>query len=189
MNKHAAKRKFLYYLKEKNVHYFEHLHSGESSIVMVLTGYTTCPDSVLECSIKFFDTCMENRVYYTENGSGWIKARAGDLSDIYRLLNFINARVWPFSQDGLGGELYKAHHLQTPRIYITEDENYDITATTVIDYDHYDMTPLEIEDYCTATIPELMSKLSPIFFFLLMKEITVDEAVYLIKRDMLLEFS
>lgn len=52
-------------------------------------------------------------------------------------------------------------------------------------YDHYDMAPLETEDYCTATIPELMSKLSIPIFLLLMKEITVEEAIILIKKDVL----
>ena len=69
------------------------------------------------------------------------------------------------------------------------DEYYDITATTVIDYDHYEMAPLETEDYCTATIPELMSKLSLPIFLLLMKKVTIDEAITLIKRDVLLEAS
>ena len=187
MNQIEAKREFTAYLKERNIKYLEHIHNGESCIVMAFTGYETCPDGVLESSIKFFETCMECRVYFTANASGWIKKRAGDLSDMYRLLNFINARVWPFTHDGVGGSLYAAHHLQTPRFYITEDQNYDLTATTVIDYDHYDLAPLETEDYCTAAIPELMAKLSLPLFFLLLKKVTVDEAIELIKRDVLLE--
>lgn len=187
MNKTEARRKMITYLKERNIKYFEHLHDGDNSILMDFEGYTTCPDKVLECSIEFLDTCMETRVFFTENASSWIKERSDDLADMYRLMNFINARVWPFSHDGIGGKLYSAHHLQTPRIYITEDEYYDITATTFIDYDHYEMAPLETEDYCTATIPELMSKLSLPIFLLLMKNVTVEEAITLIKRDVLLE--
>lgn len=187
LNKTEARRKMTAYLKERNIKFFEHLHDGDSCIVMAFTGYTTCPDSTLECSIEFYESCMECRVYFTENASGWIKKRSDDLLDMYRLLNFINARVWPFSHDGLGGKLYAPHHLQTPRIYITEDGNYDLTATTVIDYDHYEMAPLETEDYCTTTIPELMSKLSLPIFLLLMKEIIVEEAITLIKRDLLEE--
>lgn len=188
MNKTSAKKKFITYLKERNIKYFEHLH-GDSSIVMAFEGYTTCPDSTLECSIEFLDSCIETRVYFTENASGWIKERSEDLSDMYRLLNFISARVWPFSHDGINGKLYAPHHLQTPRIYITEDGYYDLTATTVIDYDQFEMAPLETEDYCTATIPELMSKLSLPIFLLLMKEITVGEAITLIKKDVLFEVS
>ena len=140
-------------------------------------------------SIEFLDTFMETRVFFTKNASSWIKERSEDLADMYRLLNFISARVWPFSHDGLEGKLYAPHHLQTPRIYITEDGYYDLTATTVIDYDHFEMAPLETEDYCTATIPELMSKLSLPMFFLLMKKVTVEDAINLIKRDVLSEAS
>jgi hypothetical protein len=106
---------------------------------------------------------------------------------VYRLLNYINAEVWPFTHDGLGGELYAPHHLQTPRFYITEDGNYDLTATTVIDYDHFEMAPLETEDYCTAAIPELMDKLSLPLFFTLGHKISVQEAIAIIKRDVLNE--
>lgn len=55
--------------------------------------------------------------------------------------------------------------------------------------DHFEMAPLETEDYCTATIPELMSKLSLPMFLLLMKEVTVEVAIDLIKKDVLLEAS
>lgn len=185
MNKREAKREFLSYLKERNIQFHEHLDCGDTSIYMLLTGYDKCPDKVLECSIFFFDSCMEARVYYNANAANWIAKRSDDLSDMYRILNYINALVWPFTKDGIGGELYEPHYLQTPVFYITEDNSYDLTATTVIDYDHYEMAPIETEDYCTAAIPELMNKLSIPIFFLLMKKVTVEEAIILIKRDLL----
>lgn len=187
MNKNEAKRRFIGYLKGRNIKYLEQINDNESSIVMAIAGYERCPNSALECSIYFFDACMQCQVYFTENASGWISERADVLSDMYMLLNFINARVWPFTHDGMGGKLYKSHHLQTPRFYITEDSHYDLTATTVIDYDYYSMAPLETEDYCTATIPALMDKLSLPLFFVLMKKISVDEGIELIKRDVLKE--
>lgn len=185
MNKREAKREFIKYLKERNIKYHEHLDDGELSIYMLLSGYQKCSDNVLECSIFFFDSSMDARVYYNANANAWIKEKANDLSNMYRLLNYINAMVWPFTHDGIRGELYEQHCLQTPRFYITEDGNYDLTATTVIDYDHYEMAPLETEDYCTAAIPELMDKLSIPLFFLLMQKITVNEAIELIKKDIL----
>ncbi len=187
MNKKEAKCMFITYLKERNIKFHEHLDDGNVSIYMLLTGYQKCPDEVLECSIFFFDSCMETRVYFNANAAKWISERADDLSNMYRLLNYINAQVWPFTHDGVGGELYETHHLQTPRFYITEDGNYDLTATTVIDYDHFEMAPLETEDYCTAAIPELMDKLSLPLFFVLMKKITVEDGIELIKKDVLKE--
>lgn len=186
MDKRGVKREIIKYLKERNIKYHEHLENY-NSIYMLLSGYQKCPDKVLECSIFFFDTYIETRVYYNDNASKWIYERSEDLSNMYRLLNFINAQVWPFTQDGVDGELYIPHILQTPRFYITEDGNYDLTATTIIDYDQYEMAPLETADYCTAAIPELMDKLSIPLFFLLMKKISVDDAISLIKCDVLNE--
>lgn len=187
MNKKEVKRMFITYLKERNIKFHEHLSDGDTSIYMILTGYEKCPDKALECSIFFFDSCMEVRVYFTQNAAKWISEKSDDLSDMYRLLNYINARVWPFTHDGLGGELYEPHHLQTPRFYITEDGNFDLTATTAIDYDQFEMAPLETEDYCTATIPELMNNLSLPLFLLLEHEISVEDSITLIKREVLNE--
>lgn len=184
MNKKEAKRMFVTYLKERNIKFHEYFSDGEVSIYMLFTGYEKCPDMVLESSVFFYESSLESRVYYNANAANWIK-KSDDLSDMYRLLNYINAKVWPFTHDGLGGELYKPHHLQTPRFYITEDGNYDLTATTVIDYDHFEMAPLETEDYCTAAIPELMNKLSLPLFFLLEHQISVDESIAVIKSEVL----
>ena len=98
-------------------------------------------------------------------------------------MNFINARVWPATPDGYGAP----RRLYTPRIYITEGGDYGITATTEIDYDHYELAPLETEDYCTAAIPELMAKLATPIFFVLLKEMTVRDAIAYIKQTVLQE--
>lgn len=88
MDKKEAKRKFITYLKERNIKFCEHLADGESCIYMLLTGYKKCPDEVLECSVFFFDCCMEARVYFNGNAAKWISEKADDLSDMYRLLNY-----------------------------------------------------------------------------------------------------
>lgn len=186
MRINRARNKFIKYLKERNIKFSEHIQeNGYSYIYMLLTRKDNCPDKVLECSIFFYESGMETRVYYNANASTWIRDNKDDLSNMYRLLNYINAMVWPFTQDGLGGVLYETRHLQTPRFYITEDGNYDLTATTLIDYDHFEMAPLETEDYCTAAIPELMNKLSIPMFLLLNKRISVDESIAIIEREVL----
>ncbi|HHU17131.1 MAG TPA: hypothetical protein GXZ70_02730 [Clostridiales bacterium] len=186
MNKTVAKAKFVSYLKEHGIKYSERLRDGDACILMVFNGYKSCPNEALEASIYFFETCMEARVYYTETASSWID-KAENLADLYRLLNFINACVWPCAQDGIGGELYYPHHLHTPRFYITEDGGNDLTSTTVIDYDYYEVAPLETEDFITAALPELMDKLSIPFFFLLLNRMTVDQAIHYIKSEILEE--
>ena len=57
----------------------------------------------------------------------------------------------------------------------------------MIDYDQFEMAQLENMDYCTATIPELMDKLAIPLFFVLMKEISIDEGIHIIKNEILNE--
>lgn len=174
------------YLKEHNIYFQKYISlNGERSIVFKLSGYHRCPDRTLECSIYFFKTWLEAMVYYTANASHWIADRPERLPDIYRLLNFISASVWPFKNDGVGGALCSSHHLNTPRFYITEDGHNDLTSTTVIDYNIYAMTPIETAEYITAAIPELMDELSIPLFYVLLNKMTTEEAIYYIKKEII----
>lgn len=100
---------------------------------------------------------------------------------IMRLLNYINATLWMTYSDGANGLLYDSSILYTPRIFITED-NFDITITTIINYDFYEIAPLETEDYITAYCPELLDKLSPAIFSLLTEKITLEQAMQYIDQ-------
>lgn len=187
MTNKEAKRRVISYLKERGIKCQEYLSEGSSCVVIVLDGYENCPDQMLECSMVFFNTGMENRCYFTENAASWISERKENLSNIYRLLNFINARVWPSIHDGIGGNLYVTHYLNTPRFYITEDHHYDLTATSVINYDILEMAPLETMDYITAALPELMNRLSIPLFLVLLGKLTPEEGIVQIKKEILEE--
>ena len=101
---------------------------------------------------------------------------------LYRLLNYINASVWLTLSDGSGSGLYKPSHLYTPRLYITEDECYDITLATIIPYDFYELAPLETEDYITAYCPELMDRISIPIFGVLLENMSIGEAILYVKK-------
>ena len=62
------------------------------------------------------------------------------------------------------GDVYKRQIPYTPRIYLTEDDCYDITITTIINYDFYEVAPVETVDYLTAYCPELLDKLTPAIY-------------------------
>jgi len=183
MNKVEAKTRFTHYLKEHGIHYAEHLCDGGVSIVMMFKGCAQCPDGILEGCVYFFDTCMETRVYYNENASSWLEKHDDTRADLYRLLNFLNAFVWPRVQ----GKLYIPSHLFTPRFYLSEDGGHDLLATTVIDYDVYEMARLESEDFVTKALPELLNLMSPPIFSVVLGKITVDQAICIIKREVLKE--
>lgn len=168
--------KISYYLRSHFIEFHEKVNENAKQLTIVYTGYRNCPNSVIESSIFFDVNCLECRVYYTELGS-FICKNSFNKVDLYRLLNYINANIWPCSYDGCNGSLYQPTHLYTPRFHVTEDEYYDITATSIIPYDFYEIAPLETEDYMTACIPELMNKLSPAIFGLLCGKRTIENAI------------
>ena len=186
MNKAEAYNKITYYLKAHFIKFYQDDYENTKRLIMAYSGYAHCPDMALESCIYFHSDCMECRVYYTELGANICKNSAHQ-AELYRLLNHINATIWPCTSDGTGGEFYQPYHLHTPRIYVTEDNCYDITATTIIPYDFYDVASLETEDYMTACIPELMDKLSPAIFGVLGGKITAKDAIEYVKTTILNE--
>ena len=78
--------------------------------------------------------------------------------------------------------LYAPSTLYTPRIFITENDCFDITLTTIINYDFYNLAPLETEDYITAYCPDLLNKLSPTIFSLLLGTIDLQQATHYINK-------
>lgn len=186
MIQQKTKSHMLSYLKSHFIHCHQDFSDGIERITMVYSGYGNCPDNTLESCIYFFTNYMECRVYYNENASSFCRD-SNHHSELMRLLNYINATVWPCGLDSIGGTLYKTSHLYAPRIYMTEDDCYDITMTFIVPYDFYEVAPLETADFLTACIPELLDNLSPAIFLLLLGKINLDTAINFVKRDVLKE--
>lgn len=175
--------KFSSYLKRHNI-YFESdiTEDGISRITMLFKNCEMCPQNVMEGCIYFYDDCMEARVYYSKLGAQ-ICGESDNRSELYRFLNFLHARLWPCAMDGKGGELYKSQSLFCPRFFITEDGEWDITATLLIPYSHYELDELQTEDFITAALPDFMNRLSGPIFLILADKITADEAIRIVKRE------
>lgn len=179
-----AKSKMRGYLKSHFIKFYEDTDDGTDRFTMLYKGCEKSPDRVIESCIYFYSECMECRVYYTATGAKWAE-NSKHLPDFMRLLNYLNATVWPCVSDEMGGALYTASYLYVPRFYMTEDGCYDITMTIIIPYDFYQVAPLETEEFLTVCCPELMDALSPAIFMLLLGELTLCEAIQVIKRDIL----
>ncbi|WP_248621327.1 hypothetical protein [Enterococcus cecorum] len=187
MNKKTAVISIEKYLRRHLIKYIKDVEYGTERLTMIFKGYDKCPGEIIEACIYFFSDSMECRVYSNEIGARWV-SESKYKQDIYRLMNFINARIFLTTpNDGLGGMLYKPSNLYTPKIYITEDEHWDITLTTVIPYDFYELAPIETADYLTVSCPELLNQLSGPIFLTLFGKITVDEAIREIKSSILKE--
>lgn len=179
--------RFSLYLRRHNI-YFETdiTEDGISRITILFKNCETCPQDILEGCIYFYADCMEVRVYYSELGAQ-ICEESDKRSELYRFLNFLHARLWPRVMDGRCGELYKPQSLFSPRFFITEDGKFDITATLLIPYSHYELDELQTEDFITAALPDLMNRLSESIFLILTGKITADEAIGIVKREILSE--
>ena len=187
MTKIQAEKKIMQYLKSHYIEFEVDLKDGICRYTMILHGYENSPNKVLESCIWFFEDVMEVRCYYTQNASDWCEEYSNNIPDLMRLFNFINASIWVGSTDGMNGALYKSNYLYTPRLYMTEDGFHDITLTTIIPYDFYEVATLETEDYIIASCPYLLDSLSPAIFLLLFGRIDFDTAVKHIKSNTLFQ--
>ena len=172
------------YLNLHNLYFKEDHSEGIPRITMVFKNCDRCPDYITEGCIWFYENSMEVRVYYSKLGAE-ICQKSKYLPELYRLVNYINARLWVSVSDGLEGALYQSQYLTSPRFYVTEDEMQDITATMLIPYTHFELDRLEMEDFITAALPGLLDDLSTPVFLLLGGRITVEEAIDMVKLEFL----
>ena len=165
------------YLKSHFIYFETDFDNGTPRFTMIFKNCNNCPDKILESCVYFYQDYMETKTYFTQNAASGCKEYQQNIPMIMRLLNYINATVWMGSSDGANSLLYNPSILYTPRIFVSEDECYDITITTVINYDFYELAPLETEDYITAYCPDLLDKLSLAIFPLLLGKITLHQAI------------
>lgn len=150
MQKQKVWNQMTSYLKSNHISYEQDVDNGCDRLTMVYKkGCENCPGGVIESCIWFYPTDFEARVYYSETASQRCK-QSGNRDALMRLFNYISAEIWLRASDGSGGLLYKSSLLHTSRLYMTEDDCYDITLTTMVPYDFFDVAPLETEDYITA---------------------------------------
>lgn len=171
------------YLKTHYISFNELSERGVTQFVIAYKAMNT-PDGILEACIWFYPEYMECRVYYSEYCSLIVRSSSHQ-NELMRLLNYINACVWPHSDDGYGSKIYKSSYLYTPRIYMVEDGSFDISLTMLINYDFYELAELETEDFITLICPELMDELSAPVFSLLFGEMSFEDAKSYIDRAIL----
>ncbi|MDY6356503.1 MAG: hypothetical protein SPL59_04645 [Catonella sp.] len=172
------------YLRSCAVPYKKDIDLGVARFTFVFMC-ENAPGGFIEGCIWFFDKVAETRVYYNQMGAD-ICRKSECRQDLLRLLNFINARVFMELNDG-GNRWYDPQILYTPRMYLTEDDGYDISITTMLNYRFWKMAETETDDYITAYQPELLDKLAPFVFGLLKGELTADDAILGIERVILNE--
>lgn len=169
------------YLENHNIRYARSKGNGCIQVAMIYAE-NNAPRGYVESNIWFYENdYAEARCYY--NAAAAICRNGNHRNDLLRLLNFINARA--FLSCGAPYGMYEPRMLYNPRIYLTEDDGYDIAITTVINYDFWELAPLETNDYLTAYCPEFLGRLAPPIFGVLLGKMTVDDAITYIKVNIL----
>lgn len=179
-----AIKKLTDYFKVHNIDYETSVDNGCMQFVMSYDA-ENAPGRYIESCIWFYEDAAEARVYYNAMGAE-ICGKSEHITGLLRLLNFINARVFLSCSDGYG-KLYEPHMLYTPRIYLTEDGLHDISITTMINYDFWEVAPVETADYLTAYCPELINRLAPAIFGVLLGQLTAEDGIVYIKEQILEE--
>ena len=177
-----AKSGILNYLKSHNIYFEEYREDDIPHITMAFRKCKRSPGQITEGCVYFYEDCMEVRVYYSELGTR-ICNESKNLQELYRLMNYLNALIWPCVTDGMDGTLYRPEHLVNPRFLVTEDGMKDITTIMAIPYSHFTMDALQIEDYITAALPNLLDSLSAPIFLLLAGRINVEDAIHMIETE------
>ena len=175
---------FVSYLKNRNIYYEEDLLEGVPRITMAFTGFEHCPSERVEACVYFHKDSIEARLYYAHPGPEAV-SESEHISDLYRLLNWVNAMLFPKNMDNADGTVYAPSYLVTPRFFLTEDGCNDITAMVVMDNDFFAFAPLEMEDYITVALPWLMGELAPYIFGVLFGNINVEYVIKLIQCHIL----
>ena len=186
MKQAEAQRHMKRYLKAHNLRHVMDFDNGAPRISILYTNCALCPDRELEGCIWFYNGSMEARTYFNQRAAEFCRS-SSHTPELLRLLNFINARVWPSTSDGMGNSLYWPSLLYTPRLYLTEDGCQDITLTALIPYDFYELAPLETEDFITACCPDLLNHLSPAIFGVLQGRLGAEQAIRYISKTILYE--
>lgn len=180
MTKKDAIRVVVAYLKSHGFRYVSRFSDGYVQITLTLDA-KNAPEKRIECGIWFYEEGMEARVYYSALGAE-ICRKSGRADELLRILNFINACVFLSNPDG-EGMLYEQHMLYTPRIYLTADDCFDIMITTIIPYDFFDLAPTETCDYVAEYCPELLDRLAPPIYSVLLGKETADRAIAYLKEN------
>ena len=175
MEQHKAYQQIQERLKALGVPCYQAVERGKAQITTAFHAERS-PGKCVESCIWFFSEVMEARTYYSEAGMEICK-HSEHKDKLLRVLNYINARVFLCCADGTGGALYPPHMLYTPRFYLTEDQCFDITATTIIPYDFFELAPVETLDYLTDFCPELLDRLSIPIYGTLLGMLTPEEAI------------
>ena len=184
MNSNEAWSRFINYFQANEIPCHQIVDDFAPQLVMTFYNQNEAPNNCVEGTLFFYDGCIEARVYYDAAGQKWCR-ESEHKHELMRLFNYINARVFVMAKDGADNALFDPQFLYDPRLYMTEDDCFDITLTFVIPYKFYELAPLETETFYAEVCPKLLNDLALPIFFLLLGEWTIEQSINFIDYQLL----
>ncbi len=175
-----------YLIEEQIEHYpILSIDGSESPILYMVFKSQHSPAVPLEGEVFFHENCAEIRCYYGEQISACIRD-SSHRTEIYEMINYINARVFPYSEVVYSSD---PNYLFTPRMYITADSSCDLTITTIVDYRVWELLDDdgsdELYEYITHYCPRFLDLLAVPFLGLLSERTTVTGAISYIEHTII----
>lgn len=172
------------YLKDEDIEYYPIIDPDFNAQILYMAFKSQHSPVQLEGEVFFFEDGAEVRCYYGEQISACI--RESKHAEILDLINYINARVFPYSEVVYSSE---PNCLFTPRMYITADSGCDLTITTFVDYRIWDYLDCEgseeLYHYITRYCPMLLDLLAVPIIGLLSEQIDITGAISYIERTII----
>lgn len=153
----------------------------DTQITFSIEDCELCFDGAVEVALWFDDNELTCRAYYTSVAAAICK-NSDHLPEFARLLNYINYRVHPAMADPVSGRVL---HLYNPRLYFTEDGNYDICYSFYLPYAFLGNITEETCSFITYCLPGLLNVLAPAIFPLLRGRISLNDSMRYIERTIL----
>ena len=184
MNRIEIRRRVVEHLKTHHIQYMDDFNSpcGHERLLLNFVNRDNAPGETIEATFILHNEWIESQAYYNQVGSILCK-RSDHIPELYRVLNYINARVLLTYGDTSGNGLYSPTILYTPRINLSEGQSFNIQITTIVNNDFFTLTPVETLDYLTEFQPEFLNILAPPIFGLLDGILTPEMAIRQIKHD------
>ena len=172
----------LRFLQNSHVLYKEGMDAGVSRCDIVFMC-DHAPGRFVEVYVWFFEDEAKVLARYSSIGADICK-RSEHRNELYKLLNFINTcDIMASPADGKQMRNLAIQHC--PRICLTEeDESYDVSIMTIINYDFWKAATAMTYLYITEYLPKLMDMLAPYVFDLLNGEMSVSDAIAGVKSNL-----
>ena len=197
MNRTKARLSFVSHLEEffgityKEEILFEHgIYQAKLTFDPELYRCAGTNNLYIEGCIHWYPDVARVNIYYSLAGAQVVAKNKDNFPALFRVFNFISSEVWPLVDDTTGIDYYYTPTLlYCPRIFLSEDNKYDICMSFLFHYNFLDAMELQTWDFILHCCPYLMQSWAPSIFNVVQGHISAERAIEEIQNKLHLKNS